>query len=82
MIYYMDFLSVKTWLMIVCDTGIYGIKDIPLFLLHIDSTVPGNIAPLTVSCGCTAWFVSDRVENSKDRISHDAAQMIKQLLMS
>ena len=30
---------------------------------------------LAIFCGCTAWFVSDLVENPEDRFSHNAAQL-------
>ena len=29
----------------------------------------------TIFCGCTAWFVSDLVENTEDRFSHNEAQL-------
>ena len=29
----------------------------------------------TIFCGCTAWFVSDLVENTEDRFSHNQAQL-------
>ena len=35
-----------------------------------------KISSLAIFCGCTAGFVSDPVENSEDRFSHDAAHII------
>ena len=35
-----------------------------------------HFKPLAIFCGCTAWFVSHLVENPKDRLSCDAAQMV------
>ena len=35
-----------------------------------------NFKPLAIFCGCTAWFVSDLVENSEVRFSHNATQTI------
>ena len=31
--------------------------------------------PLSIFYGCTAWFLSDLVENPEDRFSHDVAHM-------
>ena len=49
---------------------------------YIDSTIPllrsyiRNFKPLAILCGCTAWFVSDLVENPEDRFSHNEAQIV------
>ena len=34
-----------------------------------------NVKPLTIFCGCTAWFVSDLVGNPEDRFYHDSAHL-------
>ena len=48
---------------------------------YTHSTIPllrkiRNFKPLTIFCGCTAWFVSDQVGNPEDRFSHDEAHII------
>ena len=32
-------------------------------------------ARLAIFCGCTAWFVSDLVENPEDQFSHNEAHI-------
>ena len=61
-------------------TCIVALQLISAFvLLHYkDSTIPllpKNFKPLTIFCGCTAWFVSGSVGNPKDRFSHDMAHL-------
>ena len=31
--------------------------------------------PLTILCGCTAWFLLDLIGNPEDRFGHDTAEM-------
>ena len=52
--------------------------DLPFCFHFINSTctIIQIFKPLTIFRGCTAWFVSDLVRNPKDRLSHDAAQML------
>ena len=40
-----------------------------------DSTIPLHFKPLANFCPCTAWFVSDLVENPEDRFSHNEAHI-------
>ena len=52
--------------------------DQRLCFRYTDSTIPllsksEIFKPLTILCGCTAWFVSDLVENPEDRFSHNEA---------
>ena len=35
-----------------------------------------NSKLLAIFCGCTAWFVSDLVENPEDQFSHNEAQIL------
>ena len=35
-----------------------------------------NFKLLDIFCGCTAWFVSDLVENPEDRFSQNEAQIL------
>ena len=37
-----------------------------LYFPYTDSAIP-----LSIFCGCTAWFVSDLVGNPEDRFSHN-----------
>ena len=39
-----------------------------------------NFKPLAIFCGCTVKFVLDLARYPEDRFSHDAAQMVLQLL--
>ena len=34
-----------------------------------------NFKPLAIFCGCTAWFVSDLVENPEDRFPYNEAHL-------
>ena len=49
---------------------------------YIDGTIPllpiyiRNFKPLTILCGCTAWFVWGLVGNLEDWFSHNEAKMI------
>ena len=59
----------------------HGAADQSLyFSLHrqynISSFYIRNFKPLAIFCGCTAWFVSDPVENLKERFSCDAAKKL------
>ena len=51
--------------------------DQRLCFRYIDSTIPllsfRNFKPLAIFCDCTARYVSDLVENSEDRFSHNEA---------
>ena len=49
--------------------------DQRLCFRYIDASSIRNFKPLAILCGCTAWFVSDLVGNSKDRFSHNEAQI-------
>ena len=57
------------------------VADQRLCFCYIDSTISllskmRNSNPLTVFCGCTAWFVSNMVGNPKDMFSLNAAHSI------
>ena len=54
-----------------------GTADQHLCFRYIHCTIPQNFKPLTIFCGLTALFVSDMVENPKDRCTRDVAQMLK-----
>ena len=57
-----------------------GISDLLLaaYLIQFFYFLNPNSKPLVIFCGCTAQFVSDLVENTEDRFSHDAAQITRQ----
>ena len=44
--------------------------------LVLERTVPEPSGPLAIFCNCTAWFVSDLVENPEDRFSHNEAHLM------
>ena len=55
-----------------------------IYELHHDKTcffIIQNSKPLTIFCGCTAWFVSDLVGNPEDRFFFDMAHMILTLVI-
>ena len=54
--------------------------DLRLCFRYIDSTNPLFSKPLAIFWGCTTQFVSDLVENSKNRC-RDAAHIILQNLL-
>ena len=49
---------------------------------YIDSAIPLvlNFEPLTILCGCTAWFVSDLVGNPEDQFSQNEAHLMKVIM--
>ena len=47
-----------------------------LCFLYIGSTIPLLPKPQTTFCGCTVLFVLELVGNQKDRLSHDAADVM------
>ena len=54
--------------------------DQRLCFRYTDSTSPllpksENFKPLAILCGCAARFVSDLVQNPKDRFSHNEAHI-------
>ena len=53
--------------------------DQRLCFRYTDSTIPllSKSKLLAIFCGCTAWFVSDLVENPEDRFSHNEAHVIR-----
>ena len=55
--------------------------DQSLCFCYTDSTIPllskSKILSLAIFCGCAAMFESDLVGNPKDRISHNAAHILK-----
>ena len=60
--------------------------DQRLCIRYTDSTIPLlpkseiNFKPLAIFCSCTAWFVSDLVENPEDRFSHNEAHITQCVL--
>ena len=53
--------------------------DQRLCFRYIESKIQiRNSKPLAIFYDCTAQFVSDMVENTRDRFSHDAAHIVKQ----
>ena len=42
---------------------------------YTDSTIPLLPKSDISCCGCSAWFMSDLVENPEDRFSHNEAQL-------
>ena len=49
--------------------------DQHLCFRYKDRTISLNFKPLAIFHGCTALFVSDMVENTEDRFSHERAQI-------
>ena len=58
------------------------LADQHLCFRYTDSTIPllsilnPKFQASSHFCDCTAWFVSDLVENPKDRFSHNEAQIV------
>ena len=63
----------------ICENKDAGNReaDQRLCFRYTDSTIPllsiRNFKLLAIFCGCTAWFVSDLVENPEDRFSQNEA---------
>ena len=54
----------------------HSTADQRLCFRYIDTTIPLlSKSEISNFCGCTAWFVSDLVQNPEDRFSHNEAQL-------
>ena len=71
----------KTKAQISCAVTAQLISTFVFLCIHVDSTIPLSYKferswHLTISCGWTAWFVSDLVRNPNERVYRDGAHII------